>query len=211
MIAVKICGITRVEDAQLASDLGAVALGFICYPLSPRYVTPAKATAIVGELDAGIRKVGVFVNAPPGEINAVVRKVGLDMAQLSGSESPEECQQIDVPVIKAVRVGLDFNPAVAASFDVHAIMVDTYNPSLYGGTGETFDWSRLDRDVFVQPMILSGGLHPENILQGIEALRPDAVDVNSGVETSPGVKDPAKLERLFSVLKPTEASNVHVF
>ena len=211
MIAVKICGITRQKDAQLAADLGAAALGFIFYPLSPRYVAPEQAATIAGEMGDRIRTVGVFVNATPREINAVVRKVGLDYVQLSGSESPEECLEIKAPVIKAFRVGLELDPAATAAYDVHAILLDTYNASLYGGTGDTFDWSQLDRDALHQPMILSGGLRADNILEGIEVVRPRAVDVNSGVEASPGLKDRGKLERLFSLLSETRASKDKIF
>ncbi|MEE9284497.1 MAG: phosphoribosylanthranilate isomerase [Dehalococcoidia bacterium] len=211
MIPVKICGITRLEDARLAADLGAAALGFICYPLSPRYVSPENARAIIDELDPSVRKVGVFVDAPPHEINAVARKLGLDMAQLSGSESPEACGQIDVPVIKAFRIGLDFNTAATLPFQVHALLLDSYNANLYGGTGEAFDWSRIDRDAFTRPFILSGGLRAENILDGIEVLHPQAVDVSSGVEATPGVKDPAKLKRLFSLLGDTQDVSERIF
>lgn len=211
MIAVKICGITREKDAQAATELGAAALGFIFYPLSPRYIAPEQAAAIAEKLRGRVRMVGVFVNAPPREINAAVRQAGLDYVQLSGSETPEDCLEIEAPIIKSFRVGLDFTPTTTDAFDVHAILLDTYNASLYGGTGDSFDWSRLDRAALHQPLILSGGLRAENILEGIEVIRPQAVDVNSGVEASPGVKDRRKLERLFTLLGETKASEEKIF
>lgn len=211
MIPVKICGITRVEDARLATGLGATALGFIFYPLSPRYIKPAQAGAIADKVDGHIRKVGVFVNASPKEINTIAVEAGLDLAQLSGSEPPEVCRDIAVPVIKAFQVGANFDPAVTQPYDVHAILLDTHQPGSYGGTGRTFQWSQVKRDVLRRPVILSGGLSAKNILKAIETLQPDAVDVNSGVELSPGVKGRAKMKQLFAVLSNTEASHEQVF
>ena len=211
MIPVKICGITREEDARLAARLGAAALGFIFYPLSPRYIAPGHAAAIAATLGNRIRKVGVFVDAPPGEINAIAAEVGLDLAQLSGNEPPEVCLSVAVPVIKAFRVGADFDPSATHAYQVHALLLDSHLAGSYGGTGRTFQWYQVNRDAFARPVILSGGLNPENILSGIAALRPHAVDVNSGVEASPGVKDRVKLKRLFSVLSQTRANDEQVF
>lgn len=211
MIPVKICGITRVEDARLAAGLGAAALGFIFYPLSPRYIAPDRARAIIDAVGSNTCKVGVFVNATPGEINAVVKEAGLDMVQLSGDEPPEGCQGIAVPVIKTFHVGADFDPAATHPYGIHAVLLDTHLAGSYGGTGRAFEWSRMNRGAFTRPLILSGGLTPENILDGIEAIHPDAVDVNSGVETGPGVKGWSELKRLFAVLKETEAGDEQVF
>ena len=211
MIPVKVCGITRVEDARLAARLGAAALGFIFYPPSPRYIMPGRARAIADTVSGHIRKVGVFVNAPSEEINAIVEEVDLNLVQLSGDEPPEACQGVIVPVIKTFHVGTDFDPAATRPYDVHAILLDTHKAGRYGGTGRAFEWSLANRDAFTRPLILSGGLTPENILDGIEAVQPDAVDVNSGVEASPGVKDRARLECLFNILENTEASDEQVF
>jgi len=211
MIPVKVCGITTVEDARLAARLGAAALGFIFYPPSPRYITPDRARAIADTVGSRIRKVGVFVNLPLEEVNAIVDEAGLDLVQLSGNEPPEYCRDIAVPVIKTFHVGADFEPAATHPYDVHAILLDTSQAGSYGGTGQAFEWSRVNRDAFPKPLILSGGLTPENIRGGIEAINPDAVDVNSGVEASPGVKDRARLERLFDILENTEASDEQVF
>ena len=211
MIPVKICGITRAEDARLAAGLGAAALGFIFYPLSPRYIAPGRAKTIADTVGRHIRKVGVFVNSPPEKINAIVDEVGLDLVQLSGDEPPESCQGMAVPVIRTFHVGDDFDPAATHSYDVHAFLLDTHQAGSYGGTGRAFEWSLVNRDAFARPLILSGGLTPENILDGIKAIRPHAVDVNSGVEASPGVKDRARMERLFAILRNTEAGDEQVF
>ena len=211
MIPVKICGITRAEDAHLAAGFGAAALGFIFYPLSPRYIAPDQVRAIIGTVGSNTCKVGVFVNATPDEINAIVEGAGLDLVQLSGDEPPEVCQGISVPVIKTFHVGTSFDPAVTHSYDLRAILLDTRQAGSYGGTGRAFEWSLVSRGAFTRPLILSGGLTPENILDGIKAIHPDAVDVNSGIEASPGLKDRAKLERLFAILRNTEAGDEQVF
>jgi len=137
--------------------------------------------------------------------------VGLNLVQLSGDEPPEVCRGVTVPVIKTFHVGPNFDPATTHSYDVHAILLDTRQPGSYGGTGRAFEWSLVNRDAFARPLILSGGLTPENILDGIKAIRPHAVDVNSGVEASPGVKDRARMERLFAILKDTERGDEQVF
>jgi len=204
MIPVKICGITRGEDARLAARLGAAALGFIFYTPSPRYVTPDQAGTIAGTVGSRICKVGVFVNTPCKEINAIIEEVGLNLVQLSGDESPEVCRGVTVPVIKTFHVGPNFDPAATHSYDVHAILLDTRQPGSYGGTGRAFEWSLVNRDAFTRPLVLSGGLTPENIVDGIEAIRPHAVDVNSGVEAGHGVIDRARMERLFAILNETE-------
>lgn len=211
MIPVKVCGITRAEDARLAARLGAAALGFIFYPPSPRYIAPDQARAVTDAVGGHIRKVGVFVNLPLEEVNAIVDEAGLDLVQLSGNEPPEYCRDISVPVIKTFHVGADFEPATTHPYDVQAVLLDTSQAGSYGGTGRAFEWSLVNRDAFSSPLILSGGLTPENILDGIEIVRPDAVDVNSGVEASPGMKDRARLERLFDILENTEASDEQVF
>lgn len=201
MIPVKVCGITREEDARRIYQAGAAALGFIFYPPSPRFVTLEQAAQIVEELPRTIARVGVFVDAPKQLIEKAIDQVGLDYLQLHGQESPQFCRNLPVPVIKAFRVGKEFSPAEIARYDVHAVLLDTYKTGRPGGTGETFDWSQVRRLETSVPVILSGGLNPENILEAIKAVQPAAVDVNSGVETAPGVKDPQKIDRLFTVLK----------
>jgi len=211
VIPVKVCGLTTAGDARCAVSLGAAALGFIFYAPSPRFIAPGQARIIAGALDHPIRKVGVFVNTPSDMINTIVELVGLDLVQLSGNETPQDCRGIAVPVIKTFHVGPAFNPAVAQAYDVHAFLLDTSRVGSYGGTGQVFDWSLVDRNLFDRPLILSGGLNPDNILAGIRAVRPQAVDVCSGVEDSPGVKDRTRMELLFNVLKATESSDEQVF
>ncbi len=211
MIPVKICGLTTAGDARYAVSLGAAALGFIFYAPSPRFIAPGQARIIASVLDHPIRKVGVFVNTPPDMINTIVELVGLDLVQLSGNETPQDCRGISVPVIKTLHVGLAYDPTVAQAYDVHAFLLDTSQMGSYGGTGRIFDWNLVDRDLFYRPLILSGGLNSDNILDGIKAIRPQAVDVCSGVEASPGVKDWERMKLLFEVLKTTESSDEQVF
>ncbi len=205
MIPVKVCGITRMEDARLAVDLGASALGFIFYPESPRYIPPEKARAIVSAVGDRAAFVGVFVDESPQRVNEIAGSTGLSFIQLHGGESPEVVRQMELPVIKALRMKSGVDPVVMALYSVHAWLLDTYQPGQPGGTGRTFDWRLTDRFPKHQPLILSGGLNPANILQGIRQVHPAAVDVNSGVESSPGIKDPQKLEDLFRVLQETSA------
>ncbi len=211
MIPVKICGITRLQDAQLAVQLGAAALGFIFYPPSPRYIAPFQARAITDALDHPIKKVGVFVDETPERMNAVISEVGLDLVQLSGHESPAVCEAIAVPVIKTFHVGDDFDPAITHTYPVRAILLDTRGQNSFGGTGRAFPWSQIDAAALARPLVLSGGLNADNILEGIAAFTPQAVDVNSGVETAPGLKDPVKMEHLFSTLAQTQASHDRIF
>ncbi len=211
MIPVKICGLTNTEDAQLAVRLGAAAVGMIFFEASPRCVAPAQARAITAGLDSAVTKVGIFVNEPPEQVNAVVSAVGLDLVQLSGDESPEDCTRITVPVIKTLHVGQDFDAALASGYDVRALLLDTHRRGSYGGTGQSFDWQAIDRGALHRPVVLSGGLHAGNILEGIATLAPDAVDLGSGVEAAPGRKDPEKLAALFAALKSTRATDAVLF
>jgi phosphoribosylanthranilate isomerase len=211
MIPTKICGITTQDDALFATDLGAMAVGFIFYPASPRYITPRQAGTIIENLGERARKVGVFVNTPPEEINRIVAETRLDMVQLSGNEPPESCQQITVPVIKALHIGSNFDIGMVERYDVHAFLLDTYQPDRYGGTGTTFNWSQVGPEMFPRPIILSGGLMVENVREGVKALQPAAVDFSSGIELGPGVKDREKMERLFAVLRKIEEPDDQVF
>ncbi len=211
MIPVKICGLTNIEDAQLAVRLGAAAVGMIFFEASPRCVTPAQAQKIVAGLDGAVTKVGIFVNEPPDQVNAVVDEVGLDLVQLSGDESPEDCTRITAPVIKTIHIATDFDAGRAGQYDVRALLLDTHRRGSYGGTGQVFDWKAIDRGALHRPLILSGGLHAGNILAGIATLAPDAVDIGSGVEAAPGRKDPDKLAALFAALKTTRATDAIVF
>lgn len=194
MLRVKICGLTRYEDARLACELGADALGFIFYPQSKRFIAPEKAAGIIEGLPPFVTKVGVFVNHPATDVNQLAAQIGLDVVQLHGDESPEYCAQLQVPVIKAFRVKSDnFDVGVLRNYRCSGYLLDSYHPERYGGTGMSFDW-RLAKEAREHGhLILSGGLTRDNVAAAIQSVRPDAVDVCSGVEAVPGQKHREKL------------------
>ncbi len=203
MVRVKICGITNLEDARLAADLGAHALGFIFYPKSPRSVRPEVARAIIANLPPLIMTVGVFVDEEAGVVRGIAETAGLDWVQLHGQESPDYCCELKRRVIKGFRIkdahSLSLLPEYQGS--VQAFLLDTYKADTAGGTGETFDWALARQASTFGPVILAGGLTPANVAQAIEAARPAAVDVASGVEAAPGKKDPEKLREFFEAIK----------
>jgi len=203
MIPVKICGITLLEDAMRIAELGSSAIGFIFYDQSPRCVSPDRARKISKELPAGISTVGVFVNPELKTVRHISDFVDLDFIQLHGDESPDFCKLISHPVIKTFRIDNTISYKHLESYPVHSLLFDTYKPSVFGGTGDTFDWSIVNQFKTKIPTILSGGLNAGNILQGVVAAQPDAVDINSGVETKPGKKNANKLEALFRILRNT--------
>lgn len=203
MIPVKICGITNAVDAQLAVKLGASAIGMIFYHKSPRYVSDDQAGVISNSVGNKIAKVGVFVNESVDNIHNSAEKYNLDMIQLHGDEPPKLCSQIQLPVIKAIRVGGGISGINFQEYEVDAFLLDTYKKEIIGGTGETFHWDLVQNLNIPIPVILSGGMNPDNIVMGIETVHPAAVDVNSGVETKPGVKDEKKMSQLFTVLSST--------
>jgi phosphoribosylanthranilate isomerase len=201
---VKVCGITRLEDAELAVELGAWALGFILWPQSPRAADPAVAAGGGAALRRRAELVGVFVNATLDEIAHAADELHLSHLQLHGDEGPAFCaeagRRTGAKVIKAVRVAsaADFQDLERYHTDFH--LLDTDARGLRGGTGETWDWALAARRRRKVPAILSGGLTPGNVAAGIEAVDPYAVDVSSGVEASPGVKDPAKLAAFMAAI-----------
>jgi len=209
---VKICGMTRAEDAIFAVSAGVDALGFIFYEKSPRCVDPHTAKTIIELLPPFIDKVGVFVNATIEEVKHV-SAIGLTSIQLHGSESPDYCHEFkeQLPfcsLIKAFRVG---NESTADEFSqynavVDAFLLDTYVKGAKGGTGEVFDWSLIDKLNLARPVLLAGGLDPANIEQAIRSTKSYCFDVNSGVEVSPGVKDHEKIEQLMSTVKGVAAA-----
>lgn len=201
MVRAKVCGITNSEDAMCAADAGADALGFIFYEKSPRYVTPEVVGEIVADLPPFITPVGVFVNAPEARIDAVVKLAGLRAIQLHGDEPPEACLGHAVPVIRVLRVGADFEPACMRSYLVDTFMLDTAKTGTYGGTGETFDWSKAVAAKKMGRVVLSGGLTPNNVVDAIERVRPYAVDVGSGVEAEPGKKDHEKVRQFLKAVR----------
>jgi phosphoribosylanthranilate isomerase len=208
MIPTKICGITNLSDAQAAAVHGASAIGFIFYEKSSRAISIEDAKFISGHLSNDISKVGVFVNHDKAFIEEAIRSVSLNIIQLHGDETPGFCNQFDVPVFKAVRIKNEASLSVMDQYNVAGFLLDTFSNKQYGGTGETFDWSILNEQIDT-PIILSGGLNPDNILDAIDSVNPAAIDVNSGVELSPGKKDHQKINLLFENLKNTNTSGFH--
>lgn len=191
MTLVKVCGITNLEDALAALAAGADMLGFNFYARSPRCVETAVAWRIIEHLPEGIECVGVFVNEPsPEDVLETARESGVSAVQLHGDETPEFCRALEgFKTIKALRVGRDYVVERAAAFGTDAVLLDAYAPDAFGGTGHTFDWAlaRATREA-VPRLFLAGGLKPSNVAAAIDAVGPHAVDVCSGVETSPGRK-----------------------
>lgn len=200
---VKICGITRWEDAQLAVELGAAALGFNFYPPSPRYIAPAAALAIVVKLPPLVTPVGVFANESDGEhVTRVARESRVRVVQLHGPQFPPPGGDLaEFPRIRAVAVTSGFQPESLGELGGDAFLLDAWDAALRGGTGKTFDWALAREANRFGTIILAGGLTPENVGQAIREVRPFAVDVASGVEASPGVKDAVKLRAFFRVVE----------
>lgn len=199
MVHAKICGITNREDALYAVNCGADALGFIFYEKSPRYVAPEKAAEIICDLPPFVTPVGVFVNAP--HIDATVKLAGLRAIQLHGDEPPEACLGHEVPVIRTLRVGNEFDALALRSYPVQTFLLDTARAGSYGGTGEIFDWAKAREAKNYGRIILSGGLNPDNVREAIEQVAPYAVDTSSGVEAEPGKKDHKKVRDFLARAK----------
>lgn len=200
MFRVKICGITNERDARLALDAGADALGFNFYPPSPRYLEPVVVARIISRLPRGVTAVGVFVDTPTEQILHMVQTSGVNMVQLHGRESPAQVAELAQhwPVIKVFRVRHGFRTARLRHFPTAtAFLLDGFSRKLPGGTGTRFDWRIAARARRYGTIILSGGLTPENVATAITQVHPAAVDVCSGVEASPGKKDPARLRALL--------------
>ena len=208
MIPTKICGITNLVDAKVAVENGASAIGFIFYEKSPRAISIENAKSISKQLSYSVGCVGVFVNQNKDFIDKTISEVQLNMIQLHGDESSNFCNQFDVPVLKALRIKDKASFSVMSDFNVDGFLLDTFSKDSYGGTGKTFDWSLLNEKIDT-PIILSGGLNPNNILDAIDSINPAAIDVNSGVESSPGKKDHQKINLLFENLKNTNTSGFH--
>jgi len=191
---VKICGITRPEDGQYAAELGVDAIGLVFYASSPRAVGIETAQAICKALPPFVSKVGLFVNAPRAEIQQVLEKVPLDVLQFHGDEAPADCEGFGRPYIKALRMaaGIDVLTALKQFPGAAGILLDSYQAGVPGGTGQTFDWSRVPTHLG-QAVILAGGLNPQNVAMAIEQVRPYAVDVSGGVEATKGIKDRDKM------------------
>jgi phosphoribosylanthranilate isomerase len=205
-VRVKICGITRREDALAAVASGADALGFMFYEPSSRHVTVDQAAAICRDLPPLVTRVGVFVNAPADFVRAAAATCGLGAIQLHGDESPEFCRQFALPVIKAFRVSGPESLAALAAYGFAAWLLDSFVPGQLGGTGACFNWSLAAKAAERgRPILLAGGLTPENVADAVRQVRPYAVDVSSGVESAPGLKDPTKIRALIRAAKAAAA------
>jgi phosphoribosylanthranilate isomerase len=202
-VFVKICGITRAEDADLATELGASALGFVFWPGSPRYISEDSARDIVRRNAGAVASVGVFVDQDPDEVARIVETVGLNMAQLHGSESADYCRTLASRVPKVIKaIGLrNGAPAAVEAFGREVvILVDAHDPARHGGTGQVVNWETARQLAASRETILAGGLRPENVADAVRAVAPYGVDVSSGVESAPGVKDATRLRSFFEAL-----------
>ena len=206
---IKICGITRPQDADLASRLGASALGFMFWRDSPRRVTPGTAKTIAASVPAHVMKVGVFVDEPIDDLVRIVAEAGLDGAQLHGNETPEYCRELTTRLapgttlnvlIKAVAIGGSGGVNVSEFASDVTMLVDTHDAVRRGGTGRTGNWDRAREVALARPTILAGGLNAANVRLALRSVGPYGVDVSSGVESAPGVKDPARLRTFFEAL-----------
>ena len=203
---IKICGITRVEDARAAAEIGADAIGLVFYPPSPRNVELDQARAIIAAVPPFVSVVGLFVDPPRDHVESVLRRCTLGLLQFHGDESPDFCGAFGLPYLKAARVRADadlvqyLSPHIAAQ----GWLLDAYQDGLYGGTGASFDWKLIPRRL-ARPVILSGGLTPENVGAAVRQVRPWAVDVSSGVEAAKGIKDAAKIAAFITGVKNESA------
>lgn len=197
MVKIKICGITTLEDALVAIDAGADALGFVFYPKSPRHIFPEQAAAIIRHLPPFVQIVGLFVNESLPTVNETADQCGLDIVQLHGEESPEFCDAVKRRVIKAFRIKDIRSLEAINNYRTSAFLLDAWSPSAHGGTGRTFNWEIAATAAASGRIILAGGLTPENVAAAIELVRPYAVDVSSGVESAPGRKDIRKIEEFI--------------
>ena len=211
-VRVKICGMTRIDDAQCAAAAGVDALGFIFYAKSPRHIEPEAARRIIAGLPPLVDAVGVFVNEEMARVEAVVRGCGLQYAQLHGGESPDYCRELAARagcrVLKAIRVGpattaTDIAPYRGA---VCGFLLDTYQQDAVGGTGAVFDWALIDRLQLDRPFLLAGGLSVDNIAAALTQAQPFGVDANSGLERVPGIKDHDLIERFMTAVRAAATS-----
>jgi phosphoribosylanthranilate isomerase len=190
---VKICGITRQQDADFAAESGADAIGLVFYPPSPRAISFAQANTITANLAPFVSKVALFVDPDKDLVSRCLDELSVDILQFHGDESPDFCHQFEMPYLKAVRMrdGVNLQEVADDYSTASALLLDTYQPGLPGGTGKTFDWSQISR--IDKPIILAGGLHALNVLQAIHQVQPYAVDVSGGVESDKGIKSHEKI------------------
>ena len=204
---IKICGITRPEDAWRAAELGADAIGLVFYEPSPRNVSIEQASEILDILPPFVTSVGLFVNASADEVNSILELLSLDLLQFHGDESPEFCASFDRPWIKAIRMaeGVDLRAEAERYADAWGLLLDAYHPALPGGTGESFEWERVPDDLPTS-VILAGGLRADNVGEAIRSVQPYAVDVSGGVEAEKGVKDWGKMADFVAAVHAADAA-----
>ena len=210
MIPIKVCGITNKKNAIDVINLGVSAIGFIFYKKSPRNISLIKAESIIRSLNKEVTKVGVFVNEKLEKINFMIKRLKLNMVQLHGNESPEFCNQINIPVIKAIHISNNFDKSTLKDYCVSAFLFDTYFPNIHGGSGITFSWKLINEINNTYPIILSGGIGLDNIKDAIKLKNISAIDINSKIEKSPGIKDIDKLYLLMNIIKKSE-NRINIF
>ena len=205
---IKICGIREGLHGVVAADAGADAIGLVFYRESPRFVTPGTAANVVALLPPFVTTVGLFVDADEGKIHDTLKNVRLDCLQFHGNETPEFCASFGIPYVRAVNMaeGVDLLKWAGRFSSARALLLDAHVPGMPGGTGQTFEWSAIPRDL-PMPVILSGGLAAENVAAAIRAVRPWAVDVSSGVEASRGTKDPKKIVEFIRSVQREDAAS----
>lgn len=199
---VKVCGITRLEDAQTAVDQGVDALGFMFYEASPRWIPPADAGTLQRGLPATVCRVGVFVDPEESLVRQAIREAGINVLQFHGEEDPGFCRSFGLPVLKAFRVRDEQSLSRTEPYDLETWLLDAYTPGAHGGTGTAFDWELARPAVLSgRAVYLAGGLHAGNVSQAVKGLRPHGLDVSSGVEVSPGIKDAGKIADFMAAVR----------
>jgi phosphoribosylanthranilate isomerase len=202
---IKVCGITRPEDAAAAAAAGADALGLVFHPASPRAVTPEQAAAVARAAGPLVTVVALFVDAPVALVNEVLAAAPVGLLQFHGSETPAECARFERPFLKALRMapGLAVEEAAAAYGAASGILLDSYRPGVPGGTGESFDWGRIPA-ALCSRLVLAGGLRPDNVGEAISRVNPAAVDVSGGVENAPGIKDAGRIAAFVAAVREAD-------
>ena len=197
---VKICGITRLEDALAAAEYGADALGFVFYRKSPRYIEPELAAEIIKQLPPFVTPVALFVNEPEESVRDILHLTGINVVQFHGGESPEYVSLFPYRVIKAIRVKDESTLKPLAGYEVSAFLLDSYSPDAYGGTGKRFDWEVIKETGSVR-IILAGGLNADNVAYAVKLVRPYGIDASSGLESALGIKDHKKVKAFIDAAR----------
>lgn len=198
---VKICGITRLEDALAVAEYGADAIGFIFYKKSPRYIEPELAAEIVKRLPPFINPVALFVNESEERVRDILHLTGINIVQFHGDETPEYVSLFPQRVIKAIRVKDESTLASLTAYEASAFLLDSYSPDAYGGTGKKFDWNAINETGSVNRIILAGGLNADNVAYAVKLVRPYGIDASSGLESSLGIKDHKKVKDFISAAR----------